>query len=114
MASKLGERCLRDAVLGFPAHEFRVVGNGHTPRTGSSDERAIGFSRVAVRRIRCPTLILAGGRDPICSLTATLWMSDRIPGAETVIFENSSHFFLVEEAEKFQGILSDWLRRHAP
>jgi hypothetical protein len=29
------------------------------------------------------------------------------------VFENSSHFFLVEEAEKFQGVLSDWLSRHA-
>jgi len=67
-----------------------------------------------LKHIACPTLILAGGRDPICSLTATRWMSERIPGAETVIFENSSHFFLIEEAERFQGILSEWLRRHAP
>jgi len=67
-----------------------------------------------LHRIACPTLILAGGRDPICSLTATRWMSERIPGAETVIFENSSHFFLVEEAERFQRVLADWLRRHAP
>ena len=66
-----------------------------------------------LHRIACPTLILAGGRDPICSLTATRWMSERIPGAETVIFENSSHFFLVEEAEKLQRVLSDWLLRHA-
>ncbi|MFL5409519.1 MAG: alpha/beta fold hydrolase [Myxococcales bacterium] len=40
-------------------------------------------------------------------------MSERIRGAETVIFEKSSHFFLVEEAEKFQATLSDWLHRHA-
>jgi len=67
-----------------------------------------------LQRIACPTLILAGGKDPICSLTATRWMSERIPGAETVIFEKSSHFFLVEEADRFQGLLTDWLRRHAP
>ena len=41
-------------------------------------------------------------------------MSERIPGAETVLFEHSSHFFLIEEAEKFQATLADWLRRHAP
>jgi 3-oxoadipate enol-lactonase len=64
--------------------------------------------------IRCPTLILAGGRDPICSLTATRWMSERIPGAETVIFENSSHFFLMEEAERFMRVMNDWLARHTP
>jgi len=67
-----------------------------------------------LQRIACPTLILAGGRDPICSLTATRWMSERIPGAETVIFETSSHFFLVEEAERFQALLADWLLRHSP
>ena len=67
-----------------------------------------------LHRIACPTLILAGKKDPICSLTATRWMSGRIPGAETVLFEHSSHFFLIEEAEKFQATLADWLRRHAP
>ena len=67
-----------------------------------------------LHRIACPTLILAGKKDPICSLTATRWMSERIPVAETVLFEHSSHFFLIEEAEKFQATLADWLRRHAP
>ena len=66
----------------------------------------------AVHRIACPTLILAGAKDPICSLTATRWMSERIPNAEAVIFEKSSHFFLMEEAEKFESTLSGWLLRH--
>ena len=64
--------------------------------------------------IRCPTLILAGGRDPICSLAATRWMSERIPGAQTVIFENSSHFFLMEEPGRFMRVMNDWLARHTP
>ena len=67
-----------------------------------------------LHRIACPTLILAGGRDPICSLTSTRWMSERIPGAETVVFERSSHFFLIEEPERFAATLDGWLRRHTP
>ena len=59
--------------------------------------------------IRCPTLILAGALDPICSLTATGWMSERIPDSRTVIFEHSSHFFLMEESEKFMTTLEEWL-----
>jgi hypothetical protein len=39
---------------------------------------------------------------------------DAIRRAETVIFETSSHFFLVDEAEKSLATLSDWLHRHAP
>jgi 3-oxoadipate enol-lactonase len=63
-------------------------------------------------RIRCPVLIMAGRLDPICSPTATGWMQERMPQAETVWFERSSHFFLMEEAEKAMQTLSDWLRRH--
>jgi pimeloyl-ACP methyl ester carboxylesterase len=64
--------------------------------------------------IACPTLIMAGGRDPICSLTATGWMRDGFPNQETVIFEDSSHFFLIEEPQRFMATVADWLTRHAP
>ena len=61
-----------------------------------------------------PALIMAGGRDPICSLTATTWMSDRLPNARAVIFEASSHFFLIEEPERFQETLATWLEENTP
>lgn len=64
--------------------------------------------------ITCPTLILAGGRDPICSLTATGWMQEGFPNAEAVIFEESSHFFLIEQPERFMGVMGDWLETHTP
>jgi 3-oxoadipate enol-lactonase len=60
--------------------------------------------------IRCPTLVLGGGRDPICSPTATAWLG-RIPNSETVMFESSSHFFLLEEPERFMSTLEGWLER---
>lgn len=62
--------------------------------------------------IRCPTLILAGSSDPICSPTATGWMSSGIPGAETVMFDGCSHFFLIERVERFNALLEGWLTRH--
>ncbi len=65
-------------------------------------------------QIRCPTLILGGGRDPICSPTATRWMSERIAGSETMLFDDSSHFFLLEEPDRFRDVLSRWLARHTP
>lgn len=67
-----------------------------------------------LHRIRCPTLIIGGAKDPICSLTATEWMSERIPDSRTVIFEESSHFFLIEESEKFLRTLQEWLSAHTP
>lgn len=65
-------------------------------------------------QIRCPVQILAGGRDPICPPPATRWMSERLPQAETVIFEDSSHFFLMEEPERFMQVMNGWLERHTP
>ncbi len=65
-----------------------------------------------IGRIACPVLIMAGRLDPICSPTATGWMQQALPSAETVWFEESSHFFLMEEAEKVMRALSDWLARH--
>ncbi len=64
-----------------------------------------------LHEIECPVLILAGGRDPICSLTATGWMKERLPESELVVFEDSSHFFLVEEPERFMSVAGDWLGR---
>ena len=63
--------------------------------------------------LRCPTLIMAGRKDPICSPLATRWMQERLPQAETIFFEKSSHFFLMEEPEKAIETLKAWLSRHS-
>jgi pimeloyl-ACP methyl ester carboxylesterase len=41
-------------------------------------------------------------------------MTSSIQNAETVIFEKSSHFFMIEEAEKSMNTLIDWFSRHTP
>jgi 3-oxoadipate enol-lactonase len=64
-------------------------------------------------RIAQPTLVMAGGADPICSLTATRMLSDGLPDVQTEIFEHASHFFLMEQPERFNRLLLAWLQRHA-
>jgi len=64
--------------------------------------------------ISCPVQIMAGAQDPVCSMTITKGMQEALPSAETVIFENSSHFFLIEEAEKAMQTLENWFSRHTP
>lgn len=61
--------------------------------------------------VKTPTLIMAGRADPICSMTATQWMIDRLPEARIAIFEHSSHFFLMEEPEASMSAISSWLER---
>jgi 3-oxoadipate enol-lactonase len=62
--------------------------------------------------IKQPTLIMAGKNDPICSLAATEIMSKGISGSETILFDNASHFFLMEQPDKFNQILKNWLDTH--
>ncbi len=60
--------------------------------------------------IRVPTLITCGRYDevvPSCSET----MQRGIPGAELVIFEESSHLAHFEEPDRYLGVLRDFLRR---
>jgi pimeloyl-ACP methyl ester carboxylesterase len=67
-----------------------------------------------LKDISVPTLIMGGGSDPICSPTCTGWMSERLPNAETILFEGCNHFFLMEQPAKFMKHLTDWLDRNTP
>jgi 3-oxoadipate enol-lactonase len=60
-------------------------------------------------RIHQRTLVMAGQNDPICSLTSTRWLSEGLPNQRTEIFDNASHFFLMEQPEKFNRLLVQWL-----
>ena len=64
--------------------------------------------------IQTPTLVMGGRFDPICSMTAQNWMMDALPNAELEVFEASSHFFLMEEAEKTLTTMKDWLAKNTP
>ena len=56
-----------------------------------------------------PALVMAGDSDPICSLAATAMLSEGMPNVRTEIFSQASHFFLMEQPEKFMALLGGWL-----
>ena len=62
-----------------------------------------------LHRIRQRTLVMGGDSDPICSLTATRALIEGLPSVRGEIFADASHFFLMEQPEKFNGLLTDWL-----
>jgi 3-oxoadipate enol-lactonase len=66
----------------------------------------------SLHTITCPVLVMSGDRDPICSPTATQWMLDRLPHASSEVFSGCSHFFLFEDAPRFNLLLAEWLRKH--
>lgn len=63
--------------------------------------------------VQTPTLVMGGRFDPICSMTAQTWMMDKLPNATLEVFEHSSHFFLMEEAEKAMKTLESWFETNA-
>ena len=65
-----------------------------------------------LHRITSPALVLSGGLDPICSPKATGWLVDGLSDVTSVVFEQSSHFFLMEETERFMTELVRWLDDH--
>lgn len=61
--------------------------------------------------IRLPTLIVAGGRDRITAVRASRHMADAIPGSELEIFERCGHLTIMEEWQRFNVLLEEFLHR---
>ena len=55
--------------------------------------------------ITTPALVMAGRYDPICSMTSQNWMLEALPNAGMEVFENSSHFFLMEDSPSIDSDL---------
>jgi proline-specific peptidase len=82
--------------------EFHVVGTlkdwDITPRLGG---------------ISVPTLVISGAYDEATPLIART-VHEAIPGSEWVLFDESSHMPHVEEPERFQQVVGDWMKRFDP
>ncbi len=61
--------------------------------------------------ISVPALVTSGRHDEATPLIAET-VKNGIPGAEWVIFEDSSHMAHVEEADLYMRVLSEFIRRH--
>lgn len=64
-------------------------------------------------KIACPVQISNGGElDLITGPRMARAVHAAIPGSELVIFENSSHNYFTEEADRFGRMLVDWFARN--
>tara|TARA_R110002110_G_scaffold395138_2_gene609563 strand:+ start:54492 stop:55292 length:801 start_codon:yes stop_codon:yes gene_type:complete len=96
-----------EALVGNEARsKISYVNLNHAALTHDTSDR--------LGEMPCPTLIMGGRQDPICSMQGTDELSAGIANSETVIFEKSSHFFLMEEAEKSMQTLTDWFAKQTP
>jgi proline iminopeptidase len=61
--------------------------------------------------IACPVLVTVGRHDWRTPVAASQVIADGIPNAELVIFEHSGHSPQLEEPERFQAVVRDFLSR---
>ena len=62
-------------------------------------------------QISCPTLLVAGGEDPLREPGYAVEMAARIPTATALVYENCGHLPHIEAAERFNADVIDFLTR---
>jgi pimeloyl-ACP methyl ester carboxylesterase len=66
-----------------------------------------------LHRIGAPTLVMKPAADLLIPPRASDVLAANIPGAELVTFDHGSHGFNVEQADKFNRAVLDFVSRHA-
>lgn len=77
-------------------------------------EASVAQDRAApIEQIRVPTLVIAGDEDTVYPPELAREMAKRIPGAELVMFERTGHLANLEQPDRFNKAVLDFLSRHA-
>lgn len=105
----------------YPGEEITLAGFSFGSRTGMevgmSDDRVVRLISIGtpvekyrdydfLTRVNKPILFLHGDKDEFCTVDSLRELTDNIPHAEVVIFENCGHFFdehLSELREKIRA-----------
>lgn len=66
-----------------------------------------------LRRVRCPTLLVAGEHDPFANTDQMVVMKREIPGAEWLIVNHAGHAVHFEHPEIVGARVADFLARHS-
>jgi proline iminopeptidase len=65
--------------------------------------------RPQLAKVTAPTLVIVGRHDFITNVAMAEEMVRNLPDARLEIFEDSGHFALVEEPEKFQRVVREFV-----
>lgn len=67
-------------------------------------------SRPSLKRIRCPTLVIAARNDGLMPVELLEELAHGIPGARLAIVEDCGHMAPIEQPEKVVELLREWIR----
>ena len=66
-----------------------------------------------LHQVKCPTLVMTGGRDVLCAADASRAIAERIPNCRLRVYEPASHFFLIQCYEESMADLKNFIDEHA-
>jgi 3-oxoadipate enol-lactonase len=99
------------------AHEA-LLASFHALRNDSylkTLEASVAQDRAApLETLAVPTLVITGDEDRVYPLELTERMARRIPGARLVVLEACGHLSNLEQPERFNEVLLEFLRDRAP
>lgn len=64
-----------------------------------------------LKQVRCPTRILTGRHDALCSLDWHREMAALVPDSELVIVENCGHLSSLEQPQAVSATMRNWLQK---
>ena len=109
----------------YPHEDVTLAGFSFGSRTGMqvgfADDRAKRLISIGtpvekyrdyefLTAVEKPILFVHGDRDEFCSVPSLLEITDQIPHAEVVIFENCGHFF-DEHLNELRTTISEWVSK---
>ena len=66
-----------------------------------------------LHQVKCPTLVMAGGQDVLCAADASRAIAERVPNCKLRVYEQASHFFLIQCYEEAMADLKNFIDKHA-
>jgi alpha/beta superfamily hydrolase len=119
------EDALNWLVSEYPGEDVTLAGFSFGSRTGMQvgmvDDRVKGLISIGtpvekykdfdfLTAVTKPVLFLHGDRDEFCTVKGLRSITDQIPHAEVVIFENCGHFF-DEHLNDLRAAVSEWVSK---
>ena len=66
-----------------------------------------------LHRVKCPALVMTGGKDVLCAADCSRAIAERIPDCRLRVYDEASHFFLVQCYEESMADLKNFIDKHA-
>ena len=68
-------------------------------------------ARPVLDELALPTLLVWGRDEKLVPVAGGEWLRDHVPGSELVVFERSGHCPMLEEPERFNELVAEFVAR---